>query len=132
MRLNRTGMVIVIVIGVAFGFDCLPKCVSVFGVRNAPIVSGLVISRTPCRRQGVPSTDFTIRVEDTAEVVHAYTGRSIINKVPSTVRFHYSGDPSKGVFLFEHQQNPFWLLAIAWGTSLMCLIALLARLKESR
>jgi hypothetical protein len=40
-------------------------------------------------------------------------------KVPTDVRFHYSGDPAREVFLLEHEGNPWLLVLLFWGMSLL-------------
>ena len=84
-----------------------------------PIVSGQVVSRDPTSWQSIPRVDFTIRIDGTDTIVHARTQRGMMDKVPTAVRFHYGGDPSRNVILFEHELNPIWLVLIFWGGSLL-------------
>lgn len=86
---------------------------------NKPIVEGHVLARAPCKYDSAPGVDFTIRLDNGVQV-HAMTGRYLLNKIPGTVRFHYSGDPRKIVFLFEYQENPLLLYLVCW---LGCLLA---------
>ena len=44
--------------------------------------------------------------------------------VPDEVRFHYSGDPAREVFLFEHEENPYWILLTCWGLSALLVLLL--------
>ena len=89
-----------------------------FAVRNAPVVTGRIISREPIRQYSVPRVDFTIQIEGSDTKVHAHTQRYLINKIPDTVRFHYDGDPTREVFLHEHEENPYWIFLFCWGAAL--------------
>jgi hypothetical protein len=86
---------------------------------HAPVVTGQVVSRTPTSWLSIPRVDFTIRIEGTDTDVHARTQRGMIDKVPAVVRFHYTGDPKRNVFLFEQELNPGWLVLLFWGAALL-------------
>jgi hypothetical protein len=80
-------------------------------------VTGQVVARTPISEWGVPRVDFTIQIADSKEVVHAHTQRYLLEKVPDQVRFHYTGDASRAVYLFEHEENPLWIGLFCWGAA---------------
>ena len=132
MTLSQRGLIIVALLGLAFGMECLPRSIQVLKVRNAPIVVGKVISQTPCKRHGVPSVDIAIRLEEVSDVVHAQPGRSLMDKIPSTVRFRYNGNPSEEVFLLQYQQNPIWLCIIGFGTAFMALAIFCSKWRASK
>jgi hypothetical protein len=52
---------------------------------------------------------FVIKVKGTNEEVQAITGRYLLDQIPDVVRFYYSGDPSREVFLFEYEEDPLWI-----------------------
>jgi hypothetical protein len=89
-------------------------------VAASPIVTGMVVDRAAHDEWA----DFAIALPDSSVIVHARTQRYLLDKVPVKVRFHYSGDPSRQVYLFEHEENPLWIglfcwaLAIAFGVTL--------------
>ena len=111
-------MLFVIILGAIAGAVFFLQSIPRFEVRNAPIVTGHIISRLPIREYSVPRVDFTIRIDGTDTEVHAHTQRYLMTKVPEVVRFHYSGDPSRQVFLFEQEENPYWICLFLWGVSL--------------
>lgn len=117
-------IVFVIIIGAIAGTVFFVQFIHRFAVRNAPIVSGHVISREPIREFSVPRVDFTIRIDGTDTEVHAHDQRYLMNQVPDAVRFHYTGDPSKTVFLFEEEENPLWICLFCWGVSLVLISSL--------
>jgi hypothetical protein len=101
-----------------------------FVVRNAPIVTGRVVSREPTTWLSIPRVDFAIRIDGSDTTVHARTQRGMMNQVPAEVRFHYTGDPARNVILFEQEMNPGWLVLLFWGASLV--LAWLIRLPHIR
>ena len=100
------------------------QALDVFTVRNAPIVTGQIVSREPIRQFSVPRVDFTIRIDGAGTEVHAHAQRHLMSKVPNAVRFHFSGDPTREVFLFEHEENPYWLFLFCWGVALLLTISM--------
>ena len=108
----------VLVFAVLIGAVEFAEWLPIFAVRNAPIVTGTIVAREPIQRYGgVPGVDFTIRLAPGVEV-HAQGGRYLMERVPEQVRFRYSGDPTREVFLFEHEENPLWIFLFLWGVSL--------------
>jgi hypothetical protein len=101
-----------------------------FMVRNAPIVTGRVVSRAPTTWLSIPRVDFTIKIDGSDTTVHARTQRGMMNKVPAKVRFHYTGDPARNIILFEQELNPGWLVLLFWGVALA--LALLIRATQIR
>ena len=112
-------MVLVIILGAIAGTVFFLQSISRLAVRNAPIVTGHIVSREPIREYSVPRVDFTIKIDGTETEVHAHAQRDSMTKVPEVVRFHYSGDPAKEVFLFEQEENPFWICLFCWGVSIL-------------
>jgi hypothetical protein len=102
-------MVFVAVVAFVFGAVMLASWVPRLIVSRSPIVTGRVVARQPISEWGVPRVDFTIEMADSKAMVHAHTQRYLLEKVPDQVRFHYSGDPSRQVYLFEHEENPLWI-----------------------
>jgi len=108
-----------IVCGVLSGGIFFVEACHVFAVRDAPVVVGRVVSRVPIRQFSVPRADLTIRIAGGATEVHARVQRYLMADVPDEVRFHYSGDPAREVFLFEHEENPYWIVVTCWGLSVL-------------
>jgi hypothetical protein len=108
------GIICAVLCGLVFFFEAF----HIFVVRNAPIVTGHVVARQPIREFSVPRVDFTIRIEGTDTTVHAHAQRYLMSRVPETVRFHYNRDPNREVFLFEHEENPYWIVLTCWGLAL--------------
>lgn len=88
-----------------------------FAVRNSPVVTGQIVARVPIHQWGIPRVDFTINVEGQNVQVHAFAQRYLMEQAPAKVAFHYTGDPTKEVFLFEHEENPLWIALFCWGVS---------------
>jgi hypothetical protein len=116
--ITRGKVIFGIICGILLGSVFSIEALHVFAVRNAPVVSGRIVSREPIKQYSVPRVDFTILIEGTDTKVHAHTQRYLINKIPDTVRFHYNGDPTREVFLFEHENNPYWIFLFGWGVAL--------------
>ena len=75
------------------------------------------VAREPVTRSlRRPGARFTIRLDDGTEV-RATSGRKRLEQIPEQVRFRYSGDPSREVFLFEYEEDPFWVLVFFWGAA---------------
>ena len=116
--ITRVKVIFGIICGVLGGLVFFIEALHNFPVRNAPIVTGHIIARTPTSFYSVPRADFTIRIDGTATEVHARAARSLMGKVPADVLFHYSGDPTREVFLFEYEGNPWLVVLLFWGMSL--------------
>jgi hypothetical protein len=117
--ITRAKVIFGIICGVLGGLVFFIEALHNFPVRNAPIVSGQIIARTPTSFYSVPRVDFTIQIDGTTTEVHARAARGLMAKVPTDVRFHYSGDPAREVFLLEHEGNPWLLVLLFWGMSLL-------------
>jgi hypothetical protein len=100
--------------GATFGLEAL----HIFAVRNDPVVTGHVVSRKPIRQYSVPRVDITIQLDDSEVQVHAHAQRYLMEQIPETVRFHFSSDPSREVFLLEHEENPYWIALFCWVCSI--------------
>jgi hypothetical protein len=80
-----------------------------------PLVEGRVIERTEFRRWGgIPAGRLTIRSSAVAGDVVAEVAKYAMEQIPDDVRFHYSGDPTREVFV-EGERNPIWAMLIFWG-----------------
>lgn len=110
-------MFLVAVAAFIFGAVMLVSCFPRLLVARSPVVTGQVTARAPTSEWGVPRADFTIEIADSKAVVHAHTQRYLLEKVPDQVRFHYSGDPSRPVYLFEHEENPLWIGLFCWAVA---------------
>ena len=54
-----------------------------------------------------------------------------MTKVPTVVRFRYTGEPTRSVILFDQEMNPGWLVLFFWGTSLsLALLISSVRIRE--
>jgi hypothetical protein len=110
-------MLFVAIVAFIFGCAMLASWFPRVLVASSPLVNGRVVARKPIKEWGVPRADFTIEVDGSKDVVHAHTQRYLLEKVPDQVRFHYSGDPSRAVYLFEHEENPLWIGLFMWASS---------------
>jgi hypothetical protein len=110
-------MVFVAVVGFLFGAVMMISWVQRLAVARFPVVTGEVVARTPIKEWGIPRVDFTIEIPDSSTIVHARAQRYLLEKVPARVRFRYSGDPSRPVYLFEHEENPLWIGLFCWGAA---------------
>jgi hypothetical protein len=104
-------------VGFAFGTVMLVSWFPRLAVARSPVVTGNVVARTPIKEWGVPRVDFTIEIPGSSAVVHAHTQRYLMDRVPAQVRIRYSGDPSRQVYLFEHEENPLWIGLFCYAAS---------------
>lgn len=116
---SRGKLIFAIICGALCGLVFAVEALHVFAVRNAPIVTGRILRRDPIRQYSVPRVDFTIQIQDSDVQVHARTQGHLMTKVPDTVRFHYNGDSTREVFLFEHEENPYWVVLFCWSAALV-------------
>ncbi len=127
---STSKLFVVAVVGFIFGAVMLASWVPRMLVAGSPVVTGHVVARTPITEWGVPRADFTIKIADSGDVVHAHTRRYLLDRVPDEVRFHYSGDPSRAVYLFEHEENPLWIGLFCWAASAFLGVILFQRLRN--
>ena len=130
MRVSPISIIFGITCGLLCGAAFFVQAVHVFEVRNAPIVTGHIVLRKPIREFSVPRADFTILIDGKGTEVHAHVQRYLMSKVPDRVSFHYSGDPARTVFLFEHENNPYLLVVLLWGSAVFLLL-LMVRSRHS-
>ena len=121
---SRTKVLLVTILAIAFGAFFCGEAFQILRVINAPIVTGDVLSTAPVKIWGMPRTDITIQIQGSTTQVHAITGGYLLPTLPKSVRFHYSGDPSREVFLFEHEESPFWIILLCWGSAAFFLLLL--------
>jgi hypothetical protein len=109
-------LVLVALLGLVFGTGMFIAWLPRLAESDAPIATGNITARVPITEWGVPRVDFTIELADNPQVVvHAHAQRYLIDKVPQQVRFRYTGDPAREVFLFEHEENPVWIALVCWS-----------------
>src|SRR5262245_26112556 len=101
--MSKAEILLGILCGLGLGIPFAVEALAVFAVRDAPIVTGHVLSRELIRPYSIPRIDYSIRVDGTDQVVHARVQRYLLDRIPQVVRFRYDGDPRKEVFLFEHE-----------------------------
>jgi hypothetical protein len=53
--------------------------------------------------------------------VFARVSKTALANAPSRVQLHFSGDPTRQVFL-EGEDNPLWIVLILWGSPVVLLI----------
>ena len=128
----RGTLVLIVVMGLVLAAVEARDAVHVLATCRAPVVTGHIVSRDLVPRDPPREVDFTIRIEDSDVEVHARAGRYLMATVPETVRFHYTGDPAREVFLFEHEENPVWIAAFGCGISFLFSIPLLDAWRSSR
>ena len=117
-----------ILLGVFGSVVFFVKSVHIFAVRNAPIVTGHILAREPFLHFKMPRTDFTIRIDGTQTEVHAYPPET---EIPEVVRFHYSGDPAREVFLFEYEEPYYWITLFYWGGTLFLVVILVVECRSA-
>ena len=120
------------IVGLIFGAVMLGSWIPRLAVAGSPVVAGMVVSRTPIQEWGIPRADFTIEIDGSRTAVHAHTQRYLIEKVPDHIRFQYSGDPSRLVYLFEHEENPLWIGLFCWAAAGFLGIIVFRRWSSSR
>ena len=125
-------LVLATAVGLVLGTIMLIAWIPRAMVINSPVVTGNVRARTPITEWGIPRAEFTIEVLETRDVVHAHTQRYLLDRVPAQVRFHYSGDPSRWVYLVEHEENPLWIGLVCWAVSVFLGAVLYHRWSSSR
>jgi len=106
--------------------------VHIFMVRNAPVVTGHIVAQKRIKQFLLPRVDFTIEIDGTSTEVHAITERFLLYKNLKDVRFHYSGDPSREVFLFEYESNPIWMVLEVWGPLLILVLFIIVSIRKIR
>lgn len=105
------------VAGVYFFVLAIPEMM----IRDAPVMSGRVVHREPGHTWiGETEAVFQIELEEDGTRVQAITGNYLLDRIPETVRFRYDGDPSREVFLFEHEENPLWIAMTCWAVGAFC------------
>lgn len=103
----------------ALGLFKLNAWTKIFEDRNHPVVTGRVTERLPMKLGGPAQVVFKIELDNSTGFVTAHARQSLLDKVPDRVRFRYSGDPKREVFLFEHEENPLWLALVYLAVCLL-------------
>jgi hypothetical protein len=125
-------MLLTAVAGFVFGAVMLISWIPRFAVSRSPVVTGTVVARTPITEWGVPRADFIIKIPESPDIVHAHTQRYLLNTIPAQVQFRYSNDPSRLVYLFEHEENPLWIGLICWAVSVFLGLIVYQRWSSAR
>ncbi|MFC1806074.1 hypothetical protein ACFL09_03745 [Planctomycetota bacterium] len=127
LKLNKTTLTILFVFCYPIGAWELWEYLVILRAQSHPVVEGTVITREEFRRcGGIPAGKFTIEIDETGETVVARTSAHVLAKMPDRVRFHYTGDPAKEVFL-QGEGNPIWIALIMLGGPIILLMFYLYR-----
>ena len=94
------------------------RLLQMLDARSLPVAQGQVLQRREISRWGMPLARLTIREAARGDTVFAVTHNHFANRLTGTVQFRYSGDPRNEVRL-EGEDNPLWLLLLAWGLPLL-------------
>jgi hypothetical protein len=121
-----------IVSGYVFGAVMLIAALPRLDVASDPVVSGRVVHRRPISEWGIPRAEFTIEIPGEPQTVQARTQRYLLKKIPVEVRFHYAGDPSQLVYLYEHEEHPLWIGLTCWACATLLALFLFCRIWWSR
>jgi len=122
--ITRAKVIFAIVCAVFTGGAFFLQAVEWFVVRNAPVVTGRVVSREPASWLSIPKVDFTIKIDGSETLVRARAQRGMMTKVPDIVKFHYTGDPNRNVVLHEQEMHPGWLVLFFWGAALVLALSM--------
>lgn len=99
--------------------------VHILGAGDAPIVEGDIIRREDYSRAGIPGGKLTIRLVGQNITVTANTNKVAMKDLPQRVRFQYTGDPDREVFI-EGEEHPLWVALFLWivsaGILLFCIL----------
>jgi hypothetical protein len=103
----------------------------ILGAGNAPIVAGDIIRRAWFQRWGgIPGAELTIKLVEQDVTVIAHTNKDDMQNLPQRVRFQYTGDPGREVFI-EGEEHPLWIALFLWtvsaGIVLLCIVPLFRR-----
>jgi hypothetical protein len=127
----RLRLLVLLVFAVPLAVWFTAEWLHVAAAGGSPVVEGEVVRREETRRLGgIPAGQLTIRIDGTDTLVTADTNRDAVRDLPDRVRFHYTGDPGREVFV-EGEENPLWGALILWaitlGITLFCFYPLLRR-----
>jgi len=112
-RLNKPLLVVIFIFAMPLGGWYLAEAIHAWSGMNGPQVDGIVLKREEYRRfGGIPAGRVTIKIENTETVVTAEVNRAALERFGKRVRFHYTGDPTREVFL-DGEENPLGSLGVA-------------------
>jgi hypothetical protein len=87
------------------------------GAMGATVVEGDVIRRQEFRRfGGIPAGRLSIRIVGTDTVVIVETNKQAMRDLPERVRFRYTGDPKREVFV-EGEEHRLGVALFLWVVS---------------
>ena len=112
-RLSKPLLVVIFIFATPLGIWYLAEAVHAWSAMSSPQVDGIVLARAEDRRfGGIPAGRMTIKIENTDIVVTARVNRAALDRFGKRVRFHYTGDPTREVFL-DGEEDPFWAFGVA-------------------
>jgi hypothetical protein len=93
------------------------ECIHILDAGDAPVVEGIIVEREEFRRWGgIPAGKLTVELAGETTTVIARTNKTAMEELPERVRFQYTGDPKREVFI-EGEENPFWVALFLWLVS---------------
>jgi hypothetical protein len=120
-KLNKPLLVVLFAFAIPLGAIYFAECIHRWTASKYPIVEGTVVNREATHRWGIPGGRFSIQLVATNILVFARVSKTALANAPSRVQFHFSGDPTRQVFL-EGEDNPLWIVLILWGSPVVLLI----------
>jgi hypothetical protein len=127
----RAKLIVTLPFAIAIAAWQTQEYVHLRGALGTPVVDGDVIRREEFRRfGGIPAGRLSIRIVGTDTIVIAETNKQKMQELPGRVRFHYTGDPSREVFV-EGEGHPLWVALFLWvfsaGILAFCIVPLFRR-----
>lgn len=123
--ITRGRLAFAIICLILLGSLFVVEAFQIFSIRNAPIITGRIVAREVIERSLMPpKANFTILIEESAVPVHAYVSKHLLMEIPDAVHFRYSGDPTREVFLFEHEDPSYWIVLLSWGIAAVLMLTM--------
>ncbi len=95
---------------VIMNFQFLPSALQIIKNRTYPVVTGNIINTSEVDTYLAPLVNIQLQIEGSNDAVYAITGPYVLKCSPEKAQFRYSGNPNEEVFLFEYEENPFFIL----------------------
>lgn len=119
----RWKLLLILPFAIGIAINDTVEFIHILGAGDSPIVDGRIVSREEYRRWGgTPAGKLTIQIADTETIVVARTNRAAMSELPDEVRFQYTGDPDREVFI-EGEEHPLWVALFLWAVS-ACIVVL--------
>jgi len=112
VRLTRRVAVALLIVTSASAIWFFLRWLPLRAVKAEPVVSGRIVSQDRVG-MGPSGLELVIRIEGSSSTVRANVRSGLAGKLPELVRFHYDGNPSREVFLHEHEEDPFWIFLLS-------------------